>query len=90
MRERGSYTLVFDLDDYFGKLGYSSLNSAVSIRFNVVSVTQRHDLSLLITPASCIAYRETGLPFRRPPVPASEHDSHESRAKEKEYGSHLS
>jgi 5-hydroxyisourate hydrolase len=60
MRGRGSYTLVFDLDDYFSKLGYSSLNSAISIRFHVASDTQPYDLSLLITPASCIAYREIG------------------------------
>jgi 5-hydroxyisourate hydrolase len=55
---RGSYTLVFDLDDYFRKLGYSALNSAVSIRFHVVSEAQHYGLSLLITPASCVAYRE--------------------------------
>jgi 5-hydroxyisourate hydrolase len=55
---RGFYTLVFDLDDYFGKLGYSGLNSAISIRFHAVSDTEHYGLFLLISPASCVAYRE--------------------------------
>ena len=65
MRERGSYSLVFDLDDYYRKLGHSSLNSAISIRFHAASDTQHHHLSLLIAPTSCIAYRMTELPNLR-------------------------
>jgi 5-hydroxyisourate hydrolase-like protein (transthyretin family) len=63
MQKRGSYTFVFDLDGYFRKLGHASLNSAVSIRFHVDSSIEHHDLSLLITPASCFAFRETGFPI---------------------------
>jgi 5-hydroxyisourate hydrolase len=62
MRERGSYTLVFDLDDYYRKLGHSSLTAAISIRLHAASPTLHSHLSLLITPTSCTAYRMTELP----------------------------
>lgn len=58
MRGRGSYTLIFDLDGYFRKLGYTTLNSAISVRFNVPRDSNHCSLSMLITPSSCVTFRE--------------------------------
>lgn len=58
MQGRGSYTLVFDLDGYFRKLGYAPLNSAISVRFHLASDSHHYGLSMLITPSSCITFRE--------------------------------
>lgn len=58
MQERGNYTLVFDLSDYFGTLGYATLVSMFSLQMHVASKLQRHGASLLITPSSCVAFTE--------------------------------
>jgi 5-hydroxyisourate hydrolase len=55
---RGSYTVEFDLEGYFRTLGYSSLNSAISLRFHVGGEARHYGLTLLITPSSCHAFRE--------------------------------
>jgi 5-hydroxyisourate hydrolase-like protein (transthyretin family) len=54
----GSYTVEFDLDGYFRTLGYAPINSAISMRFHVTGETRYYGLSLLITPSSCVAFRE--------------------------------
>jgi 5-hydroxyisourate hydrolase len=54
----GSYELEFDLDGYFRAIGYASFNSLIALRFYLASPTGHYRLSLLITPASCIAVRE--------------------------------
>jgi 5-hydroxyisourate hydrolase-like protein (transthyretin family) len=58
MQGRGSYTLIFDLDGYFGKLGYAPLNSAFSVRFHLPRDSRHCGLSVLITPSSCVTFRE--------------------------------
>ena len=56
--DRGHYSLEFDLDGYFRPLGYAPLHSAVSLRFHLASQTSHYGLSLLITPSSCLTFRE--------------------------------
>ena len=55
---RGFYTFIFDLDGYFRKLGYASLNSAISVRFHLLQDSHQYDVSMLITPSSCVTFRE--------------------------------
>jgi 5-hydroxyisourate hydrolase-like protein (transthyretin family) len=50
---RGSYILNIDLEGYFSTLGYASLFSVVTTRFRVADDTHDHQLSVIITPASC-------------------------------------
>jgi 5-hydroxyisourate hydrolase-like protein (transthyretin family) len=54
----GFYTLTFDLDGYFRKLGYASLNSAISVRFHLHQDSHQYGVSILITPSSCVIFRE--------------------------------
>jgi 5-hydroxyisourate hydrolase-like protein (transthyretin family) len=58
MQERGSYTIAFDVSDYFGTLGHATHVSMFSLRMHVASALQRHRTSLLITPSSCVAFTE--------------------------------
>ena len=58
MQGRGSYTLTFDLDGYFRKLGYAPLNSTISVRFHMPRDSHNCSLALLITPSSCVTFRE--------------------------------
>ncbi|HZI73105.1 MAG TPA: hydroxyisourate hydrolase [Gemmatimonadales bacterium] len=58
MQGRGSYTLEFDLEGYFRKLGYAPLNSAISVRLRLASDSHHYGLSMLITPSSCITFRQ--------------------------------
>jgi 5-hydroxyisourate hydrolase len=58
MQGRGAYTLIFDLDGYFRKLGYAPLNSAISVRFHLASDSHHYGLSMLVTPSSCVTFRE--------------------------------
>jgi 5-hydroxyisourate hydrolase-like protein (transthyretin family) len=54
----GSYIIEIDLESYFRALGYESLNSAISVRFRVISETDHYGLSVFITPAGCMVLRE--------------------------------
>jgi 5-hydroxyisourate hydrolase-like protein (transthyretin family) len=53
----GSYTLEFDLEAYFRTLGYASFHSSIMLRFHVPSEAHVYELSLLVTPSTCVAYR---------------------------------
>jgi 5-hydroxyisourate hydrolase-like protein (transthyretin family) len=58
MQERGSYTIVFDVSDYFATLGHTTHVSMFSLRMHVADELQSHRASLLITPSSCVAFTE--------------------------------
>jgi 5-hydroxyisourate hydrolase len=55
---RGSYALELDLEGYFSTLGFTPLNSAVTVRFR--SPGERHHcrLSALVTPSACTTFME--------------------------------
>jgi 5-hydroxyisourate hydrolase-like protein (transthyretin family) len=55
---RGSYTLEFDLDGYFRTLGFAPSNSAITLRFYMPSENHHYGLALLVTPSSCITFKE--------------------------------
>jgi 5-hydroxyisourate hydrolase len=54
----GSYELEFDLDSYFRTLGYAPFNSTIILRFHMPTESHHYELSLLVTPSSCVAFRE--------------------------------
>ena len=58
MQERGSYTIAFDVGDYFGTLGHATHVSMFSLRMHVAGPLPSHRASLLITPSSCVAFTE--------------------------------
>jgi 5-hydroxyisourate hydrolase-like protein (transthyretin family) len=53
----GTYTLEFDLDEYFGLRGFAPVNSAASIRFRIPGVTHNYSLSVLVTPSAYFAFK---------------------------------
>jgi 5-hydroxyisourate hydrolase-like protein (transthyretin family) len=55
---RGSYALEVDLEGYFSTLGFTPLNSAVTIRFRTPGEGRHCRLSLLVTPSACMTFME--------------------------------
>lgn len=55
---RGSYALELDLEGYFCTLGFTPLNSAVTMRFRMTDEGRHYRLSALVTPSACLTSME--------------------------------
>ncbi len=57
----GSYELEIDLEGYFTKLGFMSLNSTVIVRFRLPGGGYRYSLTLLVAPSACIIFNQVDI-----------------------------
>jgi 5-hydroxyisourate hydrolase len=55
---RGSYALELDLEGYFCVLGFTPLNSAITMRFRAPGEDRHCRLSVLVTPSACTTFME--------------------------------
>jgi 5-hydroxyisourate hydrolase-like protein (transthyretin family) len=54
----GAYELEIDLEGYFTTLGFVPLNSAITLRFHLPGENHHYGLAVLVTPSSCITFKE--------------------------------
>jgi 5-hydroxyisourate hydrolase len=54
----GVYELEIDLEGYFTTLGFVPLNSAITLRFHLPGENHNYGLAVLVTPSSCITFKE--------------------------------